>query len=228
MLVDLLKAFPDTTSLYYVVNKKVNDTLYDQEMVLFHGKEFITEKMEDLYFRIGPKSFFQTNSLQAYELYKTARDFAGLRPGDLVYDLYTGTGTIAQFVAGKVSKVIGIESVPEAISDARINAELNGIQNCNFYAGDILELLSESFFRTHGSPDVIITDPPRAGMHEKVTRQLLHSGARTIVYVSCNPASQARDLSILGEAYRLTRVQPVDMFPHTHQVENVVRLDRKE
>jgi 23S rRNA (uracil1939-C5)-methyltransferase len=226
MLDGLLNAMKESiTSLYYVVNRKVNEMLYDQDMILYHGRDHITENMEDLTFRIGPKSFFQTNSKQALKLYSTAREFAGLKTDDVVYDLYTGTGTIALFIARQAGRVVGIESVPEAITDAQMNAALNKIENCSFYAGDMLEMLNSSFFAKEGRPDVIITDPPRAGMHEKVCAQLLNSGARTIVYVSCNPSTQARDLALLNPSYKVTAVQPVDMFPHTHHVENVVKLE---
>jgi len=210
----------------YTINPKANDTLYDQDIIVFRGKDYITEVMEDLQFRIGPKSFFQTNTRQSLELYRIARDFAGLTGNELVYDLYTGTGTIANFVAGSARKVIGIESVPEAIHDARINSEINGISNTTFFSGDIKDLLSREFLDTHGRPDVVITDPPRVGMHESVVRTLMDAAPEKIVYVSCNPATQARDLELLSVKYKLEKVQPVDMFPHTHHVENVVLLRR--
>ena len=221
----LKTTFPDTTALLYVVNQKKNDTIYDLDIVTYAGQDYITEEMEGLKFRIGPKSFYQTNSKQAYELYKVARDFAGLTGDELVYDLYTGTGTIAQFVSRKARGVVGLESVPEAIEDAKMNAHHNGITNAKFFAGDMKDLLDEAFFARHGHPEVIITDPPRVGMHEKVVQQLLKVRAPRIVYVSCNPQTQARDLALLDEAYAVKAVQPVDMFPHTHHVENVVQLD---
>lgn len=216
--------FPEITSLLFVVNKKVNDTINDQTVVLFRGKEYIEEEMEGLRFRIGPKSFYQTNSLQAYELYKVAREFAGLSGNELVYDLYTGTGTIANFIAGNARKVIGIEYVPEAIEDAKLNSEINGIENTMFFAGDMKDVLTSEFVAAHGVPDVMIVDPPRAGMHDDVINVILDASPRRIVYVSCNPATQARDLSLLDAKYEVTAIQPVDMFPHTHHVENVVTL----
>lgn len=219
--------FPDITSLLYVVNSKANDTITDQEIKLFAGEEFIYEKMEDLTFKIGPKSFFQTNSIQAYELYKIVRNYAQLTGNDLVYDLYTGTGTIANFVSHQARQVIGIEYVAEAIEDAHINSELNGIDNTLFYAGDMKDILNAAFIEKHGKPDVIITDPPRAGMHTDVIEAILFASPERIVYVSCNPATQARDLSFLDNGYRVTAVQPVDMFPHTHHVENVVLLEKR-
>jgi len=219
--------FPQVTSLMYVVNRKVNDTIGDQEVVLFRGKEFIEEEMEGLRFRVGPKSFYQTNSRQAYELYKVVREFAGLTGSEMVYDLYTGTGTIANFVSGKARKVVGIEYVPEAIEDAKINSAVNGIDNTVFYAGDMKDVLTDDFIASHGKPDVMIVDPPRAGMHGDVVDTILRAEPPVIVYVSCNPATQARDLALLDRKYRVERVQPVDMFPHTQHVENVVRLVRK-
>ena len=216
--------FPEITSLLFVVNKKVNDTINDQTVVLFRGKEYIEEEMEGLRFRIGPKSFYQTNSLQAYELYKVAREFAGLSGNELVYDLYTGTGTIANFIAGNARKVIGIEYVPEAIEDAKLNSEINEIENTMFFAGDMKDVLTSEFVAAHGVPDVMIVDPPRAGMHDDVINVILDASPRRIVYVSCNPATQARDLSLLDAKYEVTAIQPVDMFPHTHHVENVVAL----
>lgn len=228
LLMNALKEnFPQITSLNYVVNTKMNDTLYDQDIICFDGSDHMIEEMEGLNFKIGPKSFFQTNSSQALELYRITREFAELASDDIVYDLYTGTGTIANFIAKSVSKVVGIESVPEAIEDAKVNSELNGISNTTFVAGDMMKILDEEFIQANGFPSVIITDPPRAGMHEKVTQQILNSGAKMIVYVSCNPATQARDLAILDEKYKVTKVQPVDMFPHTHHVENVVQLKLK-
>lgn len=220
--------YPQITALLYTINSKANDTITDQEILVFKGGDCIYEEMEGLRFKIGPKSFYQTNSSQAYELYKIAREFAGLSGNELVYDLYTGTGTIANFVARHARQVIGIEYVPEAIEDARINARLNGIENTLFFAGDMKSILTEDFLSEYGRPDVIITDPPRAGMHDDVIRVILSAEARRIVYVSCNPATQARDLSLLDGKYRVTKVQPVDMFPHTHHVENVVLLERRE
>lgn len=219
--------FPEITSLLYVVNQKVNDTIADQEVITYRGRDYINEEMEGLQFRIGPKSFYQTNSLQAYELYKVARRMACLKPDDLVYDLYTGTGTIANFVARQVKKVVGIEYVPEAIADAKLNSEVNGIDNTIFFAGDMKDVLTDGFIAEHGRPDVIIIDPPRAGMHEDVVNVILNARPERIVYVSCNPATQARDLALMDSLYRVEEVQPVDMFPHTHHVENVVRMTRR-
>ncbi|MGQ8338344.1 23S rRNA (uracil(1939)-C(5))-methyltransferase RlmD [Sunxiuqinia sp. A32] len=219
--------FPDLTSLMYVINTKGNDTITDQEIVLFKGRDHIFEGMEGLKFKIGPKSFYQTNSEQAYELYKVARNFAGLTGSEVVYDLYTGTGTIANFVAGKAVKVVGIEYVPEAIEDAKENSKLNEIDNTIFFAGDMKDVLNAEFIAEHGKPDVIITDPPRAGMHEDVIKTILEVSPEKVVYVSCNPATQARDLSLMDEQYRVTKIQPVDMFPHTHHVENVVLLEKR-
>lgn len=219
--------FPEITSLLYVVNRKMNDTIGDQEVVTFKGRDYINEEMEGLVFRVGPKSFYQTNSRQAYELYKTARRMACLKPEDLVYDLYTGTGTIANFVAKEVREVIGIEYVPEAIEDAKLNSEINGIGNTKFFAGDMKDVLTDEFIAAHGRPDVMIIDPPRAGMHEDVVKVILNACPERIVYVSCNPATQARDLALMDGYYRVEEVQPVDMFPHTHHVENVVRLSRR-
>jgi len=218
--------FPEITSLLYVINQKGNDTITDQDIHVFKGRDHIIEEMEGLRFIIGPKSFYQTNSLQAYELYKVARDFARLSGKEVVYDLYTGTGTIACFVASGARKVVGIEYVPEAIADAKINAQNNRIDNTKFFAGDMKDILTREFIAEHGHPDVIITDPPRAGMHEEVISALLFAAPERIVYVSCNPATQARDISMLNHNYRVTRVQPVDMFPHTHHVENVVLLEK--
>ncbi|MDE6310789.1 MAG: 23S rRNA (uracil(1939)-C(5))-methyltransferase RlmD [Muribaculaceae bacterium] len=219
--------FPQITSLLYVVNTKANDTFGDLDIITFSGKDFIEEEMEGLRFRVGPKSFYQTNSRQAYELYKVARDFAGLTGDELVYDLYTGTGTIANFVSRGARKVIGIEYVPEAIEDAKINASLNGLDNTLFYAGDMKDVLNAEFIERHGRPDVMIVDPPRAGMHGDVVDVILAAEPSRIVYVSCNPATQARDLALLNTKYKITAVQPVDMFPHTQHVENVVRLELK-
>jgi 23S rRNA (uracil1939-C5)-methyltransferase len=220
-------AFPEITSLMYVVNNKCNDTIHDLDIMTFRGNDHIFEEMEGLRFKIGPKSFYQTNSGQAYNLYKIARDFAGLTGHELVYDLYTGTGTIANFVARRARRVIGIEYVPEAIEDAKVNAQINGIDNTLFFAGDMKDVLTQDFIRQYGRPDVIITDPPRAGMHQDVIDVLLVAAPKRIVYVSCNPATQARDLALLDEKYEVTAVQPVDMFPHTHHVENVVLLQQK-
>lgn len=221
------ETFPEITSLLYIINEKCNDTITDQGVVVFKGKDHMLETMEGLQFKIGPKSFYQTNSNQAYNLYKVARDFAGLTGRETVYDLYTGTGTIANFVARQAGKVIGIEYVPEAIEDAKVNAALNKLDNTAFFAGDMKNILNESFILEHGRPDVIITDPPRAGMHDDVIDTILFAEPARIVYVSCNPATQARDLSLLDQKYAVTKVQPVDMFPHTHHVENVVLLERK-
>ncbi|MBR0265398.1 MAG: 23S rRNA (uracil(1939)-C(5))-methyltransferase RlmD [Prevotella sp.] len=214
----------DITSLLYLDNQKCNDTIGDQEILVFKGNDHIYELMEDLKFKVGPKSFYQTNTEQAYHLYSVAREFAGLTGDEMVYDLYTGTGTIANFVARKARQVVGIEYVPEAIEDAKINSELNGITNTLFYAGDMKDILNDEFIAEHGRPDVIITDPPRAGMHPDVVKTILRAAPQRIVYVSCNPATQARDLQLLDEAYRVVAVQPVDMFPHTPHVENVVLL----
>ena len=221
--------FPQITSLLYVINNKCNDTINDLDVKVFKGNDHIFEEMEGLRFKIGAKSFYQTNSEQAYNLYKIARDFARLTGNELVYDLYTGTGTIANFVSRKAHRVIGIEYVPEAIEDAKVNSEINGIGNTLFFAGDMKDILTQDFINEHGRPDVIITDPPRAGMHPDVIGVILSARPERIVYVSCNPATQARDLSMLDGDYKLTAVQPVDMFPHTHHVENVVLLElRKE
>ena len=225
-LLDNLSArFPEISSLWYIVNEKLNDSISDQSPVLYKGEDAIYETMEGLSFKIGPKSFYQTNSKQAYRLYSVARDFAALTGNEVVYDLYTGTGTIAQFVSSKASKVIGIEYVPEAIEDAKDNARRNGITNCSFFAGDMKDVLNEAFIAKHGRPDVIILDPPRAGIHPDVAKVILDAAPSRMVYVSCNPASQARDLAILAAKYRITAVQPVDMFPHTMHVENVVALE---
>ncbi|MBQ3812365.1 MAG: 23S rRNA (uracil(1939)-C(5))-methyltransferase RlmD [Bacteroidales bacterium] len=223
----LIKEFPQITSLYYVINEKLNDSIADQSPVLYYGQDAIYEKMEDLSFKIGPKSFYQTNSRQAYRLYSVAREFAALEGHEVVYDLYTGTGTIAQFVSRKATKVVGIEYVPEAIEDAKDNARRNHIENCEFFAGDMKDVLNEAFIQEHGRPDVIILDPPRAGIHPDVAKVILSAAPERMVYVSCNPASQARDLAILCKDYKITAVQPVDMFPHTMHVENVVALTRK-
>jgi len=227
LLTHIADKFPEITSLLYIINSKANDTITDQEVLVFKGNECIYEEMEGLKFKIGPKSFYQTNSEQAYELYKVTRNLAQLTGNELVYDLYTGTGTIANFIAHQASKVIGIEYVPEAIEDAWINSKLNNIDNTLFYSGDMKDILNTSFIEEHGKPEVIITDPPRAGMHEDVINAILFADPRRIVYVSCNPATQARDLNLLDGNYKVTAIQPVDMFPHTHHVENVVLLERK-
>ncbi|MEN2412713.1 23S rRNA (uracil(1939)-C(5))-methyltransferase RlmD [Flavobacterium mesophilum] len=221
----LYEKFPQITSLQYVVNAKQNDTIYDQDIKLYKGRDYILEEMEGLKFSINAKSFYQTNSDQAYELYKITRDFAGLTGNETVYDLYTGTGTIAQFVSKKAKKVIGVESVPEAILDAKANAERNNITNCEFFVGDMKVVFNEAFIAQHGKPDVIITDPPRDGMHALVIDQILKIAPKKVVYVSCNSATQARDLALMDEKYKVTRVRPVDMFPQTHHVENVVLLE---
>ena len=227
LLQHIADKFPQISSLMYVINEKCNDTISDQDIIVFKGKDHIFEQMENLKFKIGPKSFYQTNSEQAYVLYSVTREFAGLTGGELVYDLYTGTGTIANFVARNASKVIGIEYVPEAIEDAKVNSSINGLENTLFYAGDMKDILTLDFITEHGRPDVIITDPPRAGMHEDVVNAILFAEPKRIVYVSCNPATQARDLQLLDVKYKVTKVQPVDMFPHTHHVENVVLLELK-
>ena len=219
--------WPEITSLIYVINNKCNDTIGDLPIHVFKGEDHIIEEMEGLKFKVGPKSFYQTNSRQAYNLYKVARDFAGLTGDELVYDLYTGTGTIANFVSRKARQVIGIEYVPEAIEDAKVNSALNGIDNTLFFAGDMKDILNQEFINEYGRPDVIITDPPRAGMHGDVIDTILFAEPKRIVYVSCNPATQARDLSLLDVKYKVVSVQPVDMFPHTHHVENVVLLELK-
>ena len=223
----LVEQFPEITSLMYVINEKMNDTITDQEVVCFHGQDHIFEQMEDLKFKIGPKSFYQTNSEQAYNLYAKTRELAGLTGKEIVYDLYTGTGTIANFIARAAQKVIGIEYVPEAIEDAKINSALNGIDNTSFYAGDMKDVLNEEFIARHGRPDVIITDPPRAGMHKDVVDTILKAAPERIVYVSCNSATQARDLNLMDSDYKVMGVQAVDMFPHTHHVENIVLLQRR-
>lgn len=227
LLAFVAERFPQITSLLYVVNNKCNDTINDLEVMVFKGNDHIFEEMEGLRFKIGAKSFYQTNSGQAYNLYKVARNFAGLTGKELVYDLYTGTGTIANFVSRQAKKVIGIEYVPEAIEDAKVNSAINGIDNTLFYAGDMKDILTQEFINQHGRPDVIITDPPRAGMHNDVINTILFAEPQRIVYVSCNPATQARDLSLLDAKYKVMAVQPVDMFPHTHHVENVVLLEKR-
>jgi 23S rRNA (uracil1939-C5)-methyltransferase len=223
----IYEKFPQITSLQFVVNNKANDTLYDTNIQLYKGRDYILEEMEGLKFSINAKSFYQTNSDQAYELYKITRDFAGLTGNETVYDLYTGTGTIAQFVSKNAKKVIGVESVPEAISDAKANAKRNEITNCEFFVGDMKVVFNESFIAQHGKPDVIITDPPRDGLHKDVIEQILKIEPQKVVYVSCNSATQARDLALMDEKYKVTRVRPVDMFPQTHHVENVVLLEKR-
>lgn len=227
LLEALRNEFPEITSLLYVINSKGNDTITDQKIENYSGREYILEEMEGLKFKIGAKSFYQTNSEQAYTLYKVARDFAELDGSETVYDLYTGTGTIANFVAKSAKKVVGIEYVPEAIEDAKVNSKLNSITNTSFFAGDMKDVLNEDFVREHGKPEVIITDPPRAGMHSDVINTILKVAPNKIVYVSCNPATQARDIAILDEFYQIEKICPVDMFPHTHHVENVVLLKKK-
>ncbi|RAJ28799.1 23S rRNA (uracil(1939)-C(5))-methyltransferase RlmD [Pedobacter cryoconitis] len=217
--------FPEITSLLYILNQKKNDTIFDQEVITYAGRDYIFEEMNGLKFKIGAKSFYQTNSLQAHELYKITKEFAGFKGDELVYDLYTGAGTIANFIAGSVKQVIGVEYVPTAIEDAKFNSELNGIENTVFYAGDMKDILTTDFIAAHGKPDVVITDPPRAGMHTDVVERLLEMEAEKIVYVSCNAATQARDLALLKEKYEVSRIKPVDMFPHTQHVENVVLLN---
>ncbi len=235
-LLEFIKtSFPQITSLLYIINQKKNDTIYDQEVITYHGRDFIYEEMrtdfegiKTVRFRIGPKSFYQTNSHQATKLYETARDFAGFKGDELVYDLYTGAGTIANFIAGKVKQVIGIEYVESAIEDAKVNSAINNITNAKFFAGDIKDVLNASFTAQNGKPDVIITDPPRAGMHPDVVNRLIEIEAEKIVYISCNVATQARDLLVLKEKYEVTKIQPVDMFPHTQHVENVLLLQLKK
>jgi 23S rRNA (uracil1939-C5)-methyltransferase len=223
----LSEQFPQITSLQYVINSKKNDTIGDLDIIVFKGNDSIYENMEGLKFKIGPKSFYQTNSDQAYELYKVTRDFAALTGTEIVYDLYTGTGTIANFVAHQAKKVVGVEYVPAAIEDANVNSALNSITNTSFYAGDMKDVLNDEFVKLNGKPDVIITDPPRAGMHDDVTKKILEIEPNRIVYVSCNPATQARDLQLLDSKYKVVKVQPVDMFPQTHHVENVVLLEKR-
>ncbi|MDZ7606317.1 MAG: 23S rRNA (uracil(1939)-C(5))-methyltransferase RlmD [Cyclobacteriaceae bacterium] len=228
VLAHLHKTFPEIDSLYYVINLKKNETFNDQEVVLYKGKPYIEEYIENLLFKIGPKSFFQTNTSQTAKLYQKALDMADLTGKETVYDLYCGTGTIANFIARKAEKVIGIEVIAEAVEDARENALLNGIQNTTFITGDIKDMLSDSFTSAHGHPDVIITDPPRAGMHEDAVAGIIALNPMRIIYISCNPATQARDLIRLTERYSILEVQPFDMFPHTHHLENIVSLKRKD
>ena len=225
LLEHILANVPGITSLHYTLNGKVNDTIYDQEVICYFGKPYIEEKLENYRFKISPKSFFQTNTYQAEALYRVTREFAGLTGTETLYDLYCGTGSIGIFCSKDARKVIGIEAVEDAIKDAYENAALNGLEHCKFFAGDVEKICTDAFFAEHGKPDVIITDPPRAGMTEKLVQQLLKMRAPKIVYVSCNPATQARDLQLLNEAYRITRLQPVDMFPHTHHIENVALLE---
>lgn len=227
LLTYIKEQFPEITSLMYVINSKKNDTITDQTIELFSGRDHIFEEMEGLRFKIGPKSFYQTNSEQAYELYKVARDFADIKEDEIVYDLYTGTGTIANFVAKQAKKVIGVEYVPEAIEDAKVNSEINNITNTAFFAGDMKDVLNYDFIQKQGHPDIMIVDPPRAGMHADVVQTILNTAPDRIVYVSCNSATQARDVNLLDIRYKVTKAQPVDMFPHTHHVENVVLLERR-
>ncbi len=234
LLQAFVKTFPEVTSLNYVINEKRNDTILDQEIICYSGRDFIYETMpgyrsvDELKFKVGPKSFYQTNSEQAYELYRIAAEFADIQKDDIVFDLYTGTGTIANFIASEAKDVIGIEYVEAAIEDAKINSEINGIKNTSFYAGDMKDVFDDAFISRHGKPDVVITDPPRAGMHEDVVKRLLDIEAEKIVYISCNPSTQARDIHFLDQKYRVEKVQPVDMFPQTHHVENVVLLKLKK
>lgn len=228
LLMDYIAAtFPTLVSLLYIINQKLNDTIFDQEVLVYSGRDFIYEEMEGLKFKVGPKSFYQTNSRQAYELYKITREFAGLTGQELVYDLYTGAGTIANFVAKSAREVVGVEYVPSAIADAKVNSSINGVNNTKFYAGDMKDVLTADFIALHGKPDVVITDPPRAGMHVDVVARLLEMEAPKIVYVSCNAATQARDLALLSIKYEVARIKPVDMFPQTQHVENVVLLKLK-
>lgn len=226
MILDtLLKEVPEITSLHYTINGKMNDTIYDLPVVTYHGKGYIEEFLEDFRFKISPKSFFQTNTKQGEKLYQITREFAGLTGKEVVYDLYCGTGSIGIFLSKGAKKIIGIEAVPDAIEDAKLNAAWNNLEHCQFYAGDVIDIATDKFFEEHGRPDVIITDPPRAGMHDKLIQTLLRIRAPRVVYVSCNPATQARDLQLLDEAYKVIKLQPVDMFPHTHHIENVALLE---
>ena len=224
----LLKQVPGITTLLYTINTKWNDSLYDLDPVAVTGKGYVVEKLEDLQFKIGPKSFFQTNTKQAEKLYSVARDYAELTGNEIVYDLYCGTGSIGIFVSKRAKKIIGVEMLGDAIADAKENAALNKIQHAEFFAGDVIKICDDAFFAAHGKPDVIITDPPRAGMHEKLVKKILEIAAPTVVYVSCNPATQARDLRLLDEKYMVKKVQPVDMFPHTHHIENVAQLKLRQ
>lgn len=228
VLAHLKDEFPEITSLMYIINNKLNDSYSDLDVHLYAGKDHMIEEMEGLQFKVGPKSFYQTNSEQAYELYKITRNYAQLTGEELVYDLYTGTGTIANFIAKQAKKVVGIEYVPEAIEDAKVNSQINNIDNTLFYAGDMKDILTQDFINIHGKPDVIITDPPRAGMHQDVVDAILFAEPKRIVYVSCNPATQARDLQLMDAKYKVSAIQPVDMFPHTHHVENVVLLEKRD
>ncbi|PCJ85378.1 MAG: 23S rRNA (uracil(1939)-C(5))-methyltransferase RlmD [Flavobacteriales bacterium] len=227
LLIHLAEKFPEITSLMYVINPKKNDTIYDLDVRLFEGNDHIIEIIEDLKFKIGPKSFFQTNTTQAIKLYQTVKEFAMLKGDETVYDLYSGIGTITNFIAKNAKKVIGIESVPEAVENAKENASINNIKNTYFFAGDIKDTLTDNFVKKHGKPGIVITDPPRAGMHKNAVKQLLNILAEKIIYVSCNPATQARDVSMLCEKYTVKKTQPVDMFPHTHHIENVLLLEKK-
>jgi 23S rRNA (uracil1939-C5)-methyltransferase len=227
LLDHLLKQVPGITTLLYTINAKFNDSLHDQEPIVYHGKGYAMEQLEEFRFKISPKSFFQTNTRQGERLYQITRDFAELSGKETVYDLYCGTGSIGIFVSRKAAKVIGVEVIEDAIADAKENAALNQIHHAAFFAGDVVDICNDAFFQAQGQPDVIITDPPRAGMHEKLVQKILEMAAPTVVYVSCNPATQARDLSLLDEGYSVTKVQPVDMFPHTHHIENVVQLKRR-
>ena len=227
LMAHLADKFPEVTSLMYVINEKGNDTIGDQDVILYKGIDHIFEQMEDLKFKIGPKSFYQTNSEQAYELYRKTREFANIQKDEVVYDLYTGTGTIANFVARQAKKVIGIEYVPDAIEDAKLNSEINGIDNTAFFAGDMKDVLNAEFIAEHGHPDMMIVDPPRAGMHADVVETILQAAPNRIVYVSCNSATQARDLEMMDHAYKVTKIQAVDMFPHTHHVENIVLMEKR-
>jgi 23S rRNA (uracil1939-C5)-methyltransferase len=228
-LMDFIKrTFPQISSLYYTINRKFNDSLQDQTPILYHGQPYAMEQLGELKFRVGPKSFFQTNTKQAEKLYQITKDFADLKGSEVVYDLYCGTGSIGIFLSNQAQKVIGVEVVDEAIADAKENAAINAIENASFFVGDAAAICNDAFFQLHGKPDVIITDPPRAGMHEDLVNQILQMEAPVVVYVSCNPATQARDLQLLSEKYKVTAIQPVDMFPHTHHIENVVKLSLKD
>lgn len=227
LMAHIARSFPEITTLLYTVNTKKNDSLHDLSPVVYTGQGFVTETLEELRFKIGPKSFFQTNTWQAEQLYRITRDFAGLTGSEIVYDLYCGTGSIGLFLSRGAKKIVGVDLVPEAIADARENAKLNSIEHAEFYAGDVTEVCTDSFFAAHGRPDTLITDPPRAGMHEALVKKILEISAPRVVYVSCNPATQARDLNLLSEKYEVGRVRPVDMFPHTHHIENVVQLKLK-
>tara|TARA_B100000073_G_C23637897_1_gene535368 strand:- start:285 stop:1046 length:762 start_codon:yes stop_codon:yes gene_type:complete len=228
LLMEHLKtSFPEITSLLYIINQKANNTIYDQEVICYHGKNYIMEEIDGLYFRIGAKSFFQTNSEQAKILYRKTKELAKITSDDIVYDLYTGTGTIAQYVATTAKEVVGIDSVEEGIKAAYKNAEKNNINNCSFYTGDMKEIFTDGFIEQNGNPDVIITDPPRDGMHKKVVEQILKIGPKRVVYVSCNSATQARDISLMDRMYKVTQIQALDMFPQTHHVENIVVLDKR-